>query len=212
MFYELRVLRLKDENREGQWDAVVMHYDKCSVFGTRPVVVTKGQNLSAPACFNFEHLYFQSVSQHCATLNRCRTSLTTIFLKTQSRAINQIVFSVTKFHSLCSFNIHVCSSRWMHWFCPVPASLRVVMLSNGPSVRNWLCTALNGQVVGFSFFNSSHLREFRGSICVNKVSSNRPLAQEVGPWWLSHTSGHTFETTHEWVGVEPLRQWWSHHF
>lgn len=54
------------------------------------------------------------------------------------------------------------------------------MLSNGPSVQNWLCTALNGQIVGFCFFNVAHLREFRRSICVNKVSWSKTLAQDVG--------------------------------
>ena len=61
------------------------------------------------------------------------------------------------------------------------------MLSNGPSVQNGLLTALNGQVVGWSFFNSAHLREFRGSIPVNKVSQSRPFARGGGgglAWWL----------------------------
>lgn len=64
--------------------------------------------------------------------------------------------------------------------CPVPASLRVVMLSNGPSVQNGLHTVLNGQVVSWSFLNSAHLREFRGSIRVNKVSQSRPFARFGG--------------------------------
>lgn len=54
------------------------------------------------------------------------------------------------------------------------------MLSNGPSVQNWLCTALNGRVVGLSFFSVAHLREFRRSICVNEVSWSKTSAQDVG--------------------------------
>lgn len=54
------------------------------------------------------------------------------------------------------------------------------MLSNGPSVQNGLHTVLNGQVVSWSFLNSAHLREFRGSIRVNKVSQSRPFARFGG--------------------------------
>lgn len=80
--------------------------------------------------------------------------------------------------------------------CPVPASLRVVMLSNGPSVQNGLRTVLNGQVVGWSFLNSAHLREFRGSIRVNKVSQSIPFAR--GGWFGMMTAVTTGQKELAW--------------
>lgn len=83
---------------------------------------------------------------------------------------------------LCGFNVHIFSSRWINRCFLLQPSLRGVMLSNGPSVQNWLCTVdsvLNRQAVGcmvlFSF-NPSYMRELRESICDNKVSRNRLLA------------------------------------
>ena len=102
--------------------------------------------------------------------------------------------------------------------CSSP-SLRVVMLSNGPSVQNWLCTELNGQVVGsssfFLFFNSCHLRELRGSICVNKVFLEQTFSRGGGRDGCQvcvcvarsrvHSTGHTVTHTHtlktSWCGT-----------
>lgn len=83
-----------------------------------------------------------------------------------------------------------------HWFYPVPASLRVVMLSNGPSVH-WLCTVLNGQVVGFSFFKLIPREGVPGGRYVLiRFLRNRPLAQEVGRngYQVCGTQTHTHTT------------------